>query len=176
MNIPKALLIFGLLVSGPSMAHRDRTLPIADDGTIADIPPEYGPAKLSISFSPRGSDAPPVSSIVLSLGGKQTHLPECVTGLILSTSLRDVVASGSWYHDESVLPYYVSIMFLDPGHPPTSRAKPGYALLFNLRTSKLIEMNVHIARDHGRSVQHVPVDLASRCPPSVFEAIKDAHR
>jgi hypothetical protein len=40
---------------------------------------------------------------------------------------------------------------------------PGFSLLFNLRTSKLMQMEVIIVRDNGKSIQYVPVDFASRC-------------
>lgn len=173
MNPSQILLVFGLVAAGTVLAHEDRLLPIADDGAMSDVPSTFGPAKLQINFSSLSSDEPPVSSIILSLGAKRIYLPSCVTGLFLSQSIKDVKASGSWHHDESHLPYYINVTFLDPGHDSSSWKTPGYSLLFNLRTGKLIKMEVHIARDNGESIQYVPVDVAARCPSDVLTEIMD---
>src|SRR6185312_11112122 len=158
MKIPSALFIVGLLLAGPALSHEDRILPIRADGTIANIPAKFGPAKLQVSFSGPASGDAPISAIVLSLGSHQTRLPLCVTGLLLSQNMRQVRATGSWYHNGAVLPYYLDVTFFDPGQDPTDWSASGYSLLFNLRNAKLLKMSVRIRRDNGHSVQQVPVD------------------
>ncbi|NUO74783.1 MAG: hypothetical protein HOQ32_02095 [Lysobacter sp.] len=177
MRILKVLLVAVLVASSSvAIAHKDRLLPIAPNGAIAVIPVEYGPAQLKVDFSPSKDHGPPIRSVVLSLGAKKTRLPACVTGLLLSRKATDIQASGSWHHDESRGPYYINILFLDPGHNSDSWTNPGYSMLFNLRTGKLMAMQVQIVRDNGKSLQYVPVDLAARCPSSVLKEVLDAPR
>ena len=174
MRLTTAFLALGLVVGGPALADKVSFLPIAGDGSIAGVPAEYGPARLQVDFSALGSNEPAVSSVTLSLGDKKTHLPSCVTGLLHSLDLKDVTATGSWYHHESGLPYYINFMFQDADQNAENPAAAGFSFLFNLRTGKLIAMVVHIPRDHGQSVQYVPVDMAARCPAGTLEAIKDS--
>ena len=163
MKISHALFVVGLVVSGIALPHEDRILPIGADGTIANIPAKFGPAKMQVSFSGSTKGDAPISAIVLSLGSHRTRLPLCVTGLLLSQNIKQVRATGSWYHDESVMPYYLDVTFFDPGQDPTNWAASGYSLHFDLHNAKLLRMSVHIPRDNGQSVQEVPIDLAARC-------------
>ena len=87
-----------------------------------------------------------------------------------------VRALASWYHEEKVLPYYLSVQLTDPGHNKESSYNSGYSLLFNLRTARLIKMEVQIASDGGNAVQFVPVDLSERCSPQELKGFKDAPR
>jgi hypothetical protein len=173
MRIALALLFACLIASSNAFAHKDRILAIAQDGTLADIPSEFGPANLKVNFSAPMSDSPPITSMVLNLGEKRIELPVCITGFLRSRSMDEVRAMGSWYHNEARLPYYLSLTFFDPGYSIKEWANPGFTLLFNLRTGKVIKMEVQIVREQGRSIQHLPVDFTSRCTPAVLATIVD---
>jgi hypothetical protein len=173
MRISAALLFACLIASNSAFAHKDRILTIAPEGTMADVPSEFGPASLKIDFSASMGKSPPITSMVLTLGEKRIALPACITGLLRSRSMGEVTATGSWYHNEARLPYYLNLTFFDPGYSVNKWANSGYTLLFNLRTGKLIKMETQIVRDEGRTIQDVPVNLASRCTPAVLDAIFD---
>lgn len=175
MKLSTALLVLSFFVSAPALAHRDRVLPITDDGAMVDVPAEYGRATLQVKFSPPGSNRPPVSSVVLGLGAKQTSLPSCVTEMLPSRSMKDVWALGSWYHDESILPYYINLIFFDHGNKAIKGSAPRFSILFNLRTGKLLKMEAQIVRDRGVVIQDVPVDLAARCPAGELKAVTDTN-
>jgi hypothetical protein len=172
---PQSVLIIGcLLLSGTCFAHEDRIIVLTGNGALSGIPAEYGPANLHVQYATPGSDGASILSLDLTLGKNQTHIPICVTGLIQTRSSKEIRASASWYGDESVVPYYLEINFPDPSQDESTWASPGYSLLFNLHTGKLMQMNVTIARDGGKSIQEVPVDIIDRC--GVDEAKNFYHR
>ena len=173
MKISVALLFSCVIASNSAFAHRDRILPIAQDGTLADIPAEFGPANLKIDFSAPMNESNTITSMALKLGERRIELPVCVTGFLRSQSIDEVRAVGSWYHDESLIPYYLSLTFFDPGYSVKKWANPGVILLLNLRTGKIIKMQFQIVQDEGRTIQFLAVDLKSRCTPAVLAAITD---
>src|SRR5262245_49078117 len=91
-----ASLLLG--VSFATQAHQDTALSIEIDNTVAGIPSYFGSVTLEISGL--GSNAP---SIKFGAGGNLTTLQSCAALLIRSSSLVDVLVSGSWYHDEGSL-------------------------------------------------------------------------
>ena len=163
MKVHRVVAIGCLLFSSTSFAHQDRIIVLADNGALNGVPAEYGPANLHVQYAPPGSGGAGILSIDLKLGKNQTHIPTCVTGLIQTRNSKGISASASWYNNESILPYYLEINFPDPGHDQATWGSPGYSLLFNLHTGKLMQMNVTIARDGGKSTQEVPVDVIDLC-------------
>ena len=86
--------------------------------------------------------------------------------------MSEVEATGSWYHDESTMPYYLNLSFFDPGYSARRWANPGVQLLFDLRTGKLIEVESLVVGDNDHSLRHVAIDLKSRCSPEVLAGLK----
>lgn len=171
-----ALLLAIITLHGSvCLAHRDRTVSVEADGTIVGLPPEFGPSVLHVSFASPDSGAPPVSTVQLHLGTTSTTLPVCVTGLLLTRGMNDVRVLASWYHDEAIVPYYLNVVFFDPGYVESRWPNPGYSLLFNLRTGKLLSMEVLVIRDNGRGIQHVPVNLDARCSAEELREFHAAH-
>ena len=168
------LVLSTLVVCGVCYGHQDRIVKITSDGTLSAIPPSFGPAGLRVAFGQTKTGEPPVSSVELTLGAQRVSLPVCVTGLLHTVRIQDVHASASWYHDEKLLPYYLSLKFYDPGYDRKASFNSGYSLLFNLRTARLMQMEVLIVRDKGMAMQSVPVDLAARCSPQELETFRDA--
>jgi hypothetical protein len=153
------------LVSFACIAHQDALLKVQADGRIDGLPPEYNPASLRIAFSQNDEPGwPPISGLALNLGGRSVVVPQCVTRLVLTRSMKDIQVVASWYHNTSVSPPYIEVALFDPGHEdlPT---RPGYRLAFNLSTAKLFRMDVAFLR--GKSdIYNAPVDVSQLCPDS----------
>jgi hypothetical protein len=159
-----ALAITLALALAPSsaFAHEDRAIQIRPDGTLDGLAPAYAPARLRLAFAPVDGE-PRVSALALELHGRRVELPMCVLGLLNTERAADVQASASWEHDETILPPYLSLRFLDPGQDPKAAATSAFSLLFDLRSAKLIEMQVEIVHAARHRTQSVPVDLQARC-------------
>jgi hypothetical protein len=143
-----AVFAVACLFFNSAHAHRDRRLPISADGSIEQIPKEFGPVKLTVTAL--GTNAP---FVTFSVRGQITALPACQTRHIRTTSLNDIKIAGSWYHDDATMPYYVNVTFLDPGNNRKGYANSSYEFLFNLRTSRLISAQRFITNkqhDGGR--------------------------
>jgi hypothetical protein len=89
-----------------------------------------------------------------------------------------IAATASWYHDEKLLPFYLQIYFFDPGYNSSKweNPGPGYSMLFNLHTAKLITMEESIVHNNGKTVQYVPVDVASKCRSNGTDEFLSADR
>ena len=173
----RSLLLAALLSGGICRAHQDKIIAIGADGTLVGLPSEFTPARLQIAFVPPGSERrAPISWIQLTLGKQSTRLPFCLTALLKTEVLSDVEASASWYHDERSLPYYLNLKFYDPGRRGEPDFDSGFSLLFNLRTARLMQMNVNVARKQRNQAQMLPLDLAALCPPAELVQFKDAAR
>lgn len=177
MRAFSAIFIGFVLVSSVCSAHQDRSITVKADGSLEGFPSEYGPANLHVEFALEERSALPIaSSITLNLGKNRVSFPGCLTGLLQIRSISQIFATASWYHDEGLLPYYLKFDFVDPGYDE-SRWPPNqgyYSLLFNLRTAKLMRIEVNIVRDSGRSMQSVPVDLAQLCNGEVLKGFSSA--
>lgn len=151
-------------------AHTDISLAIAPNGDVSGLPDEYGTFNLIVDFS-QSNDAS-IQSIVLARGASKAVLPSCITGLVQSSDMDDVELSASWYHDETTLPYYMNLSLYDPNLDPSETQYPGYTLLFNLRTGKLMSMT--LTRVVSKTVtQDVPVDVGARCTPEQLRGFMD---
>jgi hypothetical protein len=162
MIIRIATFILLLLLSSASHAHQDVEIQIMPDGKLLGLPKQYQPASLEVAFSGNDRSRRP-SSIVLSVGNRTTTVPRCVAQIINTTDNEQIGASASWYHTRSTLPPYLNVIFLDPGQDTSSWPNSGFSLLFNLETSKLIRMEISVARKEERSMQSLAVDLSQSC-------------
>ena len=121
--------------SVPAHAHQDTLFPISPDGTLLQVPDQYGPIVLEI-----GSDGdPPV--VGLRIGSRQIDLPPCIAALFSLPAGEAPRATGSWYHSRSTLPPYLNLQL--PRQALESGYFSGYSLLFNLETAELIEIREH---------------------------------
>jgi hypothetical protein len=161
----RLVVLLSLLLSAPCMAHQDRILDIGANGQLADLPAQYQPAFLHVEFSPEGSGGRPVTRIELTVGNNTTPVPDCVTAMLQTRRIEDVFVTGSWYHTRSTLPHYLSVHLYDPGNEVDEDEgfRQGFSLLFDLTTTRLIEMEFDIVRAGGTSSQSIPVDLSARC-------------
>ncbi|MBD2458757.1 hypothetical protein H6G80_32435 [Nostoc sp. FACHB-87] len=152
-----AALLGVLLATNAAYAHRDRILTLTPNGSIPEIPATFGRAHLTVSGL--GTDQP---LIQLKIGTHQTTLPACVARLIRTTSQRDIRLTGSWYHDESILPYYINIEFYDPGRNPNLH-NSSYQILYNLHNAKIIKLTRFKANLLGNGVQSTDIVLPVNC-------------
>jgi len=163
MKVILAIIVVFIVMSGNCFAHQDRIITVKNDGSLEGLPLDYSPATLRIEFAAQNEGGAPITSVTFNLGKNQVRLPLCITGLLQSRRITEVKASASWYHDEKILPYYLKINFFDPGYNQSRWANAGFSLLINLRTSKLMQMEVIIVRDDGKSIQNIPIDVAAQC-------------
>lgn len=128
LSIMKTFLIviaITFLMCNPAHAHRDSMLTVSPDGSIGEIPKVLGPVSLVVTGLGTSTLA-----VRFSVKGQSTSLPSCVTQLIKTKLPTNMQITGSWYHDESTLPYYVSVKFLIPAMRRTRVGTP--ALIFYL--------------------------------------------
>lgn len=168
MSLTRLAGLFLAICCAPGFAHEDRVLRLADDGTLAGLPAPYSPAHLALRFANVDGERR-LTSLALDIRGQHTSLPTCALGLVNTQGIEDVRVLASWDHDEAVLPYYLQIRLLDPGQDPRSASASGFSLLFNLRTTRLMQMEVNIVRSLPPIEQSVPVDLRVRCSPEEFD-------
>ena len=145
-------------------AHEDQRLTLAPDGAVAGLPAEHQPARLTLKFSAVG-DGPRLTRLRLQIGPAQVQLPTCLLGLIRSQQASQLALAASWQHDENIIPHYLAAHFKDP-----QPGAPGFTLLFNLHTARLMEMSVDIARGPDNA-QSLPLDLHARCAPDELQGV-----
>ena len=166
-------LTFAILsTSIPLHSHADVIITMAKDGKLQGLPEKYSPAILKVTFSNKAFGAP-VESIVLTLGQKNITIPKSICAYLQTTDLNQITLSASWYHDLKLLPPYIKINFNDPGEIRRDSYNPGYSLLFNLDTCRLIEMEINVIRNGGNGCQFVPVDLSAICKPKDLQQVLD---
>lgn len=154
-----ATLLILALFAGSAEAHRDRILHVKADGSIPDIPTEFGQARLIVKGL--GSEKP---LIQLRIGSHQTTLPPCVAQMIRTRSAAEIQVTGSWYHDEKAsLPYYLDVQFFDPGYDPKRSYNSSHEFLFNLHNAKLINAKTFKATEAGDGGQSMALTLPPGC-------------
>jgi hypothetical protein len=143
---------------GIAQADEEAGLSLRSDGVITELPKEYQPAHLSLDRSWLGN----VRGAVLSLRGGEYVFPECVVRLFQKNPR--IVLTGSWFHDESLLPYYISMNLQRAG---AGEIPDGFRLLFNLRTAELLRLDEVVTR---RPRQDTPIGTTIRHEPA-FEKV-----
>jgi hypothetical protein len=153
------------------LGHVDARILLHGDGRLEGLPAEFGPASMKVEFAKRGSDVNAIESVTLTLGSSTVRLPPCLVGHVYTTKLDDIVVSASWYHMETRVPHYLMVRFLDPGHQGPKLERSGYSFLFDLRSAKVMRMEVVIVREGGKSRQAVPVDMNALCGAEELEGV-----
>jgi hypothetical protein len=155
-------LVFLLFfTAGAANAHKDRILSVKPDGLIPEIPASFG--RVSLNIKGLGSAAPMVQFRV---GKYLTDLPSCVTRVIRTKSQSDIRITGSWHHDEEIVPYYVNVEFYDPGYDRGRLSNSNYSFLFNLRTAQLISITRFEANRSGNGGTNTTIELPKGCQVS----------
>jgi hypothetical protein len=155
-----AAFAFLTVLAGPAQAHADRFLPVRPDGSVPDVPAQFGPVNLIMTGL--GSKNP---FIRLKIGPHQTTLPACVARLIRSENLTQVQVAGSWYHllREGGLPYYMSMTFFEPGYDRKRSFNSNLHFLFNLNDATLISARSFEADQSGNGGHFGRLVLPPEC-------------
>ena len=127
--------VLALAITPLASAHQDRMLWLWPGGFVVGLPWEYF-SQFRLDIEQLGTAQLRVATRV---GGQVTTLLPCASTHIRSLERDDVVLSGSWYHDESNLPYYVAVRFTDPSGPADRFRRSSITFLFDLRTGALID-------------------------------------
>ena len=135
MNKHPYVLLILLLNNASVYAHQDQILSVRPDGSIPGIPASFG--HVNFNVKDLGTAHP---QIKFQVANHRTVIPSCLTRLIRSKNLSDIELRGSWYHDETSLPYYVSVQFFDHNNNHQHFDNSSYEFLFNLHDAKLIEV------------------------------------
>lgn len=162
----RSFFLLLLLATGITHAHEDRVLSIQSDGAIPEIPASFG--RVSLVIKGLGGENPIVRFRV---GALSNDIPACLTSMIRTRRIGDIRISGSWYHDESNLPYYVNVVFPDPGYRQDRLNNPRLELLFNLRTAQLIKVNRLDTGFLGIGGGYGPVKLPKDCKVEITDRI-----
>ncbi|NHZ99153.1 hypothetical protein [Massilia sp. CCM 8734] len=169
------LLLLGALMgsSGACLAHVDTIVKFSPDGMMDTIPDEFGPAQMKVAFALPGAKHA-VDGVTLQLGRHVTTLPACIVALLPSRQMAQVSASASWYHEGiSTLPDYLDIHFAAAGTVKARRLRTYVAILFNLRTAKIINIKKVIAGPAEGEQRSVGMGLLQRCSAQELDAVFD---
>ena len=157
-------------------AHMDVIINIRPDGVLEGLPAKYGKAILTVEFAPKGSFNGSIMSVKLQLGDKTVILPRQVVQVMQTQDMKEIKASASWYHDPKLLPPYLNIQFYDPGYDSEKSLNPGFSMLFNLETCRLIEFEINVIRNGGNACQYIPINLGKWCKPEILDTFLDKGR
>jgi hypothetical protein len=169
-SIRVAVLMF-LGFGGTCLAHVDTRIILQSDGRLEGLPAEFGPASMKVEFAKPDSDVNAIESVTLTLGDSTVRLPPCLVGHVHTRSMGDIEVSASWYHVERRVPYYLNIRFLDSDSGGPRLERPAHSFLFDLRTAKVMRMEVVVVREGGKSRQILPVDMNALCWAEELEGI-----
>lgn len=133
-------LLLWLLCSLAAAAHQDTRLDVLADGSMPGLPEQHRDARLTILFDAASA----LKTLKFKSSGRETQVPHCALHEIRSQTSSHVMAFGSWYHDERIMPHYVAARFKYPEHLDEKLAHYGVDYIFSLRTSELFA--VWIAR------------------------------
>jgi hypothetical protein len=158
----QSVALLALLTATNARAHEDTILSVLPNGAIAGAPSQFGALFLTIDGV--GTRNLRVSFMA---GGRVTTLLPCAIALVNTSSVEGIQVSGSWYHDESTLPYYVNVRFLDPWRSPDPAERSSYSFTFNLRTGGLIDATRIVGAVGG--YRTVPNPFAKDCKIATTE-------
>jgi hypothetical protein len=156
------LLVAFMVLATAAFAHRDRILSVRADGVIPELPSAYQTTRLHVAFSE--GDAGTLQQLNFLSSGRETSVQPCLLRLVSKGSFRHLLITGSWYHDDSILPHYLHVQFRDS---PSLERLPAYAgvrFLFSLRDAKLLEVTQVVPIPAQNAVHLQNVRLSNGCP------------
>jgi hypothetical protein len=118
--------------------------------------------RLHIAFSE--GDAGALQHLTFLSSGREISVEPCLLRLVLKGSFRQLLLTGSWYHDESIVPHYVQVAFLES--PPLQELQnyAGVRFMFSLRDASLLEVTQVIPIAATSYVQKRSIRLSNGCP------------
>ena len=131
-----------LLPFHAALGHEDTMLTWMPDGSLQGIPEEYQPAALTI-VEPVGTRP---SRAVLSIGGLEVVLPDCIAEQLAGASRGQIRVAASWYHQSESLPHYIFVRF--PVHP-TPRSFDSMSVFVSLKSVDIFKIWKHKTHPDG---------------------------
>jgi hypothetical protein len=126
--------VLTLLVAQVANAHQDRGLLPLPGGFLLGLPWKHF-WEFRLNIEQYGTNRLRIETRV---GDHVTTILPCATGLLRTRDMKDVAVSGSWYHDEVTLPYYVNVKLINPLGPDDRFGRSSINFLFDLRTGELV--------------------------------------
>jgi hypothetical protein len=147
------LLVVFTVLATVALAHQDTILFIGPDDVIQRLPPEYKWTRLRVAFSEGNAGA--LQQLTFVSAGRETSVQPCLLSLVPKGSFDQVFLTGSWYHNQSLLPHYVNVEFHDLPYQDGWPQTPGTVyFLFSLRDASLLKV----------SQGHRDIRLSNGCP------------
>ena len=156
------LLVVFMVLATAAFAHQDRILSVHADGVIPELPEAYQTTRLHVAFSE--GDAGTLQQLNFLSSGGETRVQPCLLRLVSSGSLRSLFITGSWYHDESIVPHYLEVKFRDSPSPEGLPAHLGVRFLFSLRDAKLLQVERVVLIPGQNAVRLQNIRLSNGCP------------
>jgi hypothetical protein len=156
------LLVAFIVLATAALAHRDRILSVRVDGTIPELPSAYQTTRLHVSFSEGAAGA--LQQLNFLSSGRETSVQPCLLRLVPKGSVSQLFLTGSWYHDEAILPHYLQVQFRDSPSLQGLPDDPGVRFLFSLRDARLLEVTQVVPLPAQNAVQDRSIHLSNGCP------------
>jgi hypothetical protein len=156
------LLAALMVLATAAFAHQDRILSVRADGVIPELPAAYQTTRLHVAFSQ--GDAGALQQLDLISAGRATSIKPCLLSLVPKGSLRQLFLTGSWYHDESILPHYLEAQFRDSSSVQGGSDSSGVRFLFSLRDGSLLKVTQVVALPAKNGFQLHEIRLSNDCP------------
>jgi hypothetical protein len=155
------LVIAFIVLATAAFAHQDRILSVRADGAIPELPSAYQTTRLHVAFSE--GDAGALQQLNFLSSGRETSVQPCLLRLVPKGSFRQLFLTGSWYHEESILPHYLQVEFRDSPSLQGLPDYPGVRVLFSLRDARLLEVT-QVVPSAQNAVQLRNIRLSNGCP------------
>jgi hypothetical protein len=82
-----------------------------------------------------------LQQLVFLSSGQETSVQPCLLRLVPKGSFDQVFLTGSWFHNEALLPHYVNVQFHDSRYRNGWPQPPGtVSFLFSLRDASLLRV------------------------------------
>lgn len=145
-----------LALSLPVQAHQDAILKIGADGRIAEIPAPWGPVRVVVSYAaPRH-----VTSVQVANQRFNVKLSPCVLKYL--GGVTAVGASGSWYHEPSVMPPYLTLVFVQQAARNSRMPEQSVSVTFSLADGRVL-MGSRAWKPKWRGQQQKVITHAASC-------------
>jgi hypothetical protein len=156
------LLVIFVVLATAAFAHQDHILSVRVDGLIPELPPAYQTTRLHVAFSE--GDVGALQQLDFLSSGRETSVKQCLLKLVPKGSVHQLFLTGSWYHDESILPHYLQVQFRDSPSLEGLPDYPGVRFLFSLRDAKLLEVTLVVPIPAQKAVRLQNIWLSNGCP------------
>ena len=163
-----SISLTAFFANSSSLAHQDTIFPVSSDGELSNFPKEYGPASIQVAGAT--NQGKPSPAVAVRIGRHRVDLAPCIARFFVQPSTETIQATGSWYHDFSVLPPYLNIEL--PQRSAQFGAFDGYSLLFNMKTGQLFQVNKHELCPDRICVGGPEIPLSSLCTKSELKSMR----